>query len=235
MSAISTHACFEWRVLQRSVKQIRQSNYENTFSAKLHYTDTGYGPLYMYNTIQRTSSQQLYNLLCNKFATSQCHSPTYRHVKMLGCGKFLSVGSEFVVPVQQVVELLWTCPLVVLYNMTVAGVRVVEFGTNIAPCVASKSDAISRRCHKISYSHQTTLAALRETNKLKINTLTVTGAANEVYIQKTRRNFWRQSTCRVWRAWRRLTRTTNRTHAQLMRLTNRRKHNLDVYTAGGLL
>jgi len=46
--------------------------------AKLHYTDTGYGHH------QRTSSQQFYN----KFATSQCRSPTSRHVKMLGCGKF---------------------------------------------------------------------------------------------------------------------------------------------------
>ena len=44
---------------------------------------------------------------------------------MLGCGNFL--GGEFVV--QQVVELLWARPLVVLYNMSVAGVRVVEFGT----------------------------------------------------------------------------------------------------------
>jgi len=46
---------------------------------------------------------------------------------MLGCGKFLSVGGEFVV--QQFAELLWARPLVVLYNMSVAGVRVVEFGT----------------------------------------------------------------------------------------------------------
>ena len=46
---------------------------------------------------------------------------------MLACGKLLSVGGEFVV--QQVVELLWDRPLVVLYNMSVAGVRVVEFGT----------------------------------------------------------------------------------------------------------
>jgi len=30
--------------------------------------------------------------------------PTSRHVKMMGCGKFLSVGGEFVV--QQAVELL---------------------------------------------------------------------------------------------------------------------------------
>jgi len=42
---------------------------------------------------------------------------------MLGCGKFLSVGGEFVV--QQVVELLWARPLMV----SIAGVRVVEFGT----------------------------------------------------------------------------------------------------------
>ena len=41
----------------------------------------------------------------------------------LRCDKFV---------VQQVVELLWACPLLVLYNMSVAGVRVVEFGTNDA-------------------------------------------------------------------------------------------------------
>ena len=62
---------------------------------------------------QRTSSQQFYN----KFATSQCQSPTSRHVKMLGCGKFLSVSGDFVI--QQVVELLWARPLVVF----VANVR----------------------------------------------------------------------------------------------------------------
>jgi len=90
-------------------------------SAKLRYTDTGYGHVVQYH--QRTSSQLFYNLLYNKFATSQCQRPTSRHVKMLGCGKFLSVGGEFVV--QQVVELLWARPLVVLYNMSVAGVRAV--------------------------------------------------------------------------------------------------------------
>jgi len=41
---------------------------------------------------------------------------------MLGCGKFVSVGGDFVV--QQVVELLWACRLVV----SVACVHVVEFG-----------------------------------------------------------------------------------------------------------
>ena len=49
---------------------------------------------------------------------------------MLGCGKFLSVDGEFIV--EQVVELLWARPLVVLYNMSVGGVRVVEFGTHSA-------------------------------------------------------------------------------------------------------
>jgi len=77
---------------------------------------------------QRTSSQQFYN----KYATSQCQSPTSRHVRMLGCGKFLSVGGEFVV--QQAVEFLSARPLVV----SVDGVRVVEFGT--------KETAIIR-CH----------------------------------------------------------------------------------------
>jgi len=48
------------------------------------YTEYGQG----YRHHQRTSSQQFYN----KFATPQCQSPTSRHVKMLGCGKFLSVG-----------------------------------------------------------------------------------------------------------------------------------------------
>ena len=99
---------------------------QSSLRPKLHYTDTGYElrlrACCTNNTTnerhQRASSQQFYN----KFATSQCQSPTSRHVKMLGCGIFLSVGGEFVV--QQVVELLWARSLVVF----VAGVRVVEFG-----------------------------------------------------------------------------------------------------------
>jgi len=54
---------------------------------------------------------------------------TSRHVKMLGYGKLLSIDGEFVV--QQVVELLSARPLVVLYHMSVVGVRVVEFGTRL--------------------------------------------------------------------------------------------------------
>ena len=99
----------------------------SSVSAKLHYTDTGYGQVVQHH--QRTSSQQFYNLLYNKFATSQCQSPTSRHVKMLGCGKLLSVGGEFVV--QQVLELLWARPLVMLYNVSVVACsHVLEFGTN---------------------------------------------------------------------------------------------------------
>ena len=71
---------------------------------------------------QRTSSQQFYNLLYNKFTTNGQKFATSQHLDMsirwalaLRCGKFLSVlGGEFVV--QQVVELLWACPLVVSYQ-----------------------------------------------------------------------------------------------------------------------
>jgi len=75
-------------------------------SAKLHYTDTGYG--LVYNT---TNGQ--------KFATSQHLDLSRCWALALRCGKFV---------VQQVVELLWACPLVVLYNISIVGVRVVEFG-----------------------------------------------------------------------------------------------------------
>jgi len=61
---------------------------------------------------------------------------------MLGCGKFLSVGGEFVV--QQVVELLRARPLMVLYNMSVAGVRVVEFGTKETEISASCMGQVAR-------------------------------------------------------------------------------------------
>jgi len=82
---------------------------------------------------QRTSSQQFYNLLYNKFATSQCQSPTSRHVKMLGIWDvaiFCPLVVNLLYKLWNCCELVrWWCPLVVLYNMSVAGVRVVEFGT----------------------------------------------------------------------------------------------------------
>ena len=99
------------------------------YSAKLHYTDTGYGHVVQHH--QRTSSQQLYNLLYNKFTTSGQKFATSQHFDMSRCWALRC--SKFVV--QQVVELLWACPLVeacplvVLYITSVAVVRVVEFGT----------------------------------------------------------------------------------------------------------
>ena len=54
-----------------------------------------------------------------KFATSQHLDMSRCWALALRCGKF-------------VVEFLWARPLVVLYNMSVAGVRVVEFGPNAA-------------------------------------------------------------------------------------------------------
>ena len=59
--------------------------------AKLHYTDIGYGHVVQHH--QRTPpTDELTTILYHKFATSQCQSPTSRHVKILGCVKFLSVG-----------------------------------------------------------------------------------------------------------------------------------------------
>ena len=60
--------------------------------------------------------------------TKICDIPTSWHVEMLGSG-IATVMRHGKFVVQQVVELLWACRLVVLYNMSVAGVRIVEFGT----------------------------------------------------------------------------------------------------------
>jgi len=104
---------------------------EGALRAKLHYTDTGYGHVVQHH--QRTSSQQFYNFLYNKFTTNGQKFATFPHLDMSRCWAVALWCGKFVV--QQVVELLWAaCPLVVLYSMSVAGVRVVEFGTN-AVCV----------------------------------------------------------------------------------------------------
>jgi len=72
---------------------------------------------------QRTSSQQFYNLLYNKFTTNGQKFATSQHLDMSRCWALVLRCGKFVV------ELLWACPLVVLlYNMSVAGVRVVKFG-----------------------------------------------------------------------------------------------------------
>jgi len=63
-------------------------------SAKLHYTKTGYGHVVQHH--QRTSSQQFYNLLYNKFTTNGQKISTFQHLDMsrcwalaLRCGKFI--------------------------------------------------------------------------------------------------------------------------------------------------
>jgi len=96
------------RLMRRAVAARRTQTHTLTPSVTIPsplakcQTPTGYGRVVQHH--QRTSSQQFYNLLYNKFATSQCQKPTSRHIKMLECGKFLSVGGEFVV--QRVAELV---------------------------------------------------------------------------------------------------------------------------------
>ena len=87
-------------------------------SAELHYTDTGYE----YEHHQQTSSQQFCNLLYNKFTTNGQKFATSQHLHMSRCWALALQCGKFVV------ELLWARPLVVLYKMSVAGVRVVETG-----------------------------------------------------------------------------------------------------------
>ena len=113
------------------------TNTLNTVSAKLHYTYTTPATDMLYNA----SNGQTHNNSTTCCTTNSLRrNISSRHVKMLECGKFLSVGGEFVV---QVVELFWAYPLVVLYNISVAGVRVVEFGTNTASTSATASFTIS--------------------------------------------------------------------------------------------
>jgi len=52
-------------------------------SAKLHYTDTGYGHVVQHH--QRTSSQQFYNLLYDKFTTNGQNFATFQHLDMSRC------------------------------------------------------------------------------------------------------------------------------------------------------
>jgi len=52
-------------------------------NAKLHYTDSGYGHVVQHH--QRTSSQQFYNLLYNKFTTNGEKFATSQHLDMSRC------------------------------------------------------------------------------------------------------------------------------------------------------
>ena len=79
-----------------------------------------------------------------------CHiampdSPTSRHVKMLGRGKFLSVGGEFVV------DPTTSCRTVVsssVGGVRSRGVRVVEFGTNTTRFSSTKIASIVNTCQQ---------------------------------------------------------------------------------------
>ena len=84
---LTTHSKFarEFKRIAKVLVREQNSAISSLVSAKLHYTDIGYGRVVQRH--QRTSSQQFYNLLYNKFttsrqkfATSQCQSPTSGHV-----------------------------------------------------------------------------------------------------------------------------------------------------------
>jgi len=70
--------------------------------------------------------------------------PSSWHVEMLDSG-----NAKWQICCQQVVELLWARPLVVLYNMSVAGVRVVEFGTKRSLCPCCWTTYCNRRRHSL--------------------------------------------------------------------------------------
>ena len=83
-------------------------------------------------TILQLVVQQIHHQrtkICHNLDMSRCWALALR------CGKFV---------VQQVVELLWARPLVVLYNMSVAGVRVVEFGPKFLTLCALKIKNMNR-------------------------------------------------------------------------------------------
>ena len=85
-------------------------------SAKLHYTDTGYGHQRTPPTDELTTILQLVVQEIHHQRTKSCHIWHCDVANLL----------------QNCCELVrWWCSLVVLYNMSVAGVRVVEFGPNV--------------------------------------------------------------------------------------------------------
>ena len=92
-----------------------------TVSAKLHYTDTGYGHVVQHH--QRTSSQQFYNLLYNKFAALAMPEPNISTYQDISAPQIRRSILDFVrVTNYCIVLYCWDvanfCPLVVnlLYN-----------------------------------------------------------------------------------------------------------------------
>ena len=75
---------------------------------------------------QRTSSQQFYNLCCT--TKSPPTDKNLPHPSILTCRDVGLWHCDVANLLQNCCELVrWWCPLVVLYNMSVAGVRVVEY------------------------------------------------------------------------------------------------------------
>jgi len=91
--------------------------------------------------------------LYNKFTTNGQKFATSQHLDMSRCWALVLRCGKFVV--QQVVELLRARPLVVLYNMYVAGVRVVEFG----PYSVYSKCPPSARAHAFSRARHWSMAA----------------------------------------------------------------------------
>ena len=69
--------------ISKILGQFHENLYYFTISAKLHYTDTGYGHVVQHH--QRTSSQQFYNLLYNKFTTNRQKFATSQHLDVSRC------------------------------------------------------------------------------------------------------------------------------------------------------
>jgi len=67
----------------RFVNYSLHSLLSSMINAKLHYTDTSYGHVVQHH--QRTSSQQFYNLLYNKFTTNGQKIATSQHLDMSRC------------------------------------------------------------------------------------------------------------------------------------------------------
>jgi len=97
----TTSSSVPWRQPTFLPDSSRRHCHVTTVSAKL-YADTGYGRVVQHH--QRTSSQQFYNLLYNKFTTSGQKFATCQHLDMSRCWALALRCGKFVV--QQVVELL---------------------------------------------------------------------------------------------------------------------------------
>ena len=124
---------------------------------------TAYARLVPNSTTRTPATDMLYNTTNgrahnNSATCCTTNSPptdkNLPHPNILRCWALALRCGKFVVVVQQDVELLSACPLVLLYNMSVAGVRVVEFGTYPVhiPTPAVGYDVASRSSNVASFA-----------------------------------------------------------------------------------